>query len=92
MVHISTRLLKDFDDDLQYVRVFNQGFNSFPQDVGFNDGLSAPKPGMTEALQRPAFHPFPVRAQLGGAAVLIDDPDSMTLPHLAGERKGRGKV
>ncbi|KAL2133389.1 hypothetical protein VTI74DRAFT_2432 [Chaetomium olivicolor] len=91
MVHISVRLLKDFDDDLQYAKVYNQSFNSFPSDVGFNNGLSVPKPDLVEALQRPAFRPFPVKSELGGSAVLIDDPDSMTLPHLAGEWKGRGK-
>jgi hypothetical protein len=91
MVHISTKLLKDFDDDLQYTKVYNQRFNSFPADVGFNNGLSVPKPDFVEALQRPSFRPFSVKAELGGAAVLIDDADSMTLPHLAGEWKGRGK-
>ncbi|KAK4241079.1 hypothetical protein C8A03DRAFT_41478 [Achaetomium macrosporum] len=91
MIHISTKLLKDFDDNLQYTKVYNQGFNSFPADVGFNNGLSVPKPDLVEALQHPAFRPFPIKAELGGAAVLIDDPDSMTLPHLAGEWKGRGK-
>ena len=91
IIHISSSVLRDFDHDLQYAKVYNQGFDPFPPDVGFNDGLSVPNADFVESLQCSAFCPFPVRAELGGAAVLIDDADSITLPHLAGEWKGPGK-
>lgn len=91
IVHIAARLFNDFEDDPQYTQVYNQTLNLFPHNVGFNDGLSAPQPDLMEGLQQPSFQPFPIRQEIGGAAVLLDDPNSITLPHLAGEWKGRGR-
>jgi len=86
-----SNLLKEYDDK-GYVRVFNQAFTAFPQDLGFNRGLSAPQPGMVEGLKQQEFKPFLAREELGGAAVLIRDfVSSVTLPHIAGEWKGPGE-
>jgi hypothetical protein len=38
-----------------------------------------------------AFDPFPVDEHVDGAVLFKDDPLSPTLPHLTGERKGRGE-
>ncbi|KAJ8063261.1 hypothetical protein OCU04_008492 [Sclerotinia nivalis] len=46
---------------------------------------------MVEGLEMPEFDPFPVRQQLGGAAVPTSGTNAITLPHLAGEWKGPGK-
>lgn len=40
---VGSKLLKDYEDE-GYKRTFNQQFNGFPKDVGFNNGLSAPQP------------------------------------------------
>ncbi|KAH8687385.1 hypothetical protein BGZ60DRAFT_6708 [Tricladium varicosporioides] len=70
-----------------YLRSFDQGLNNFPKDLGFNDGLSAPQPDFLEGLNANSLKPFPVRQQLGNAAIPIANND-MVLPHLAGEWKG----
>jgi hypothetical protein len=46
---------------------------------------------MVEGIDVRGFDPFPVRQQLGGAAVPSLGPNTITLPHLAGEWKGPGK-
>ncbi|TAQ91129.1 hypothetical protein B7494_g575 [Chlorociboria aeruginascens] len=89
MVIETSRLLKEHDEG--YSRVYNQAFNDFPKDVGFNNGLSAAQPDMIEGFEMTKFNPFPVRQELGGAAVLTSERDPLTLPHLAGEWKGAGK-
>ncbi|OAA58000.1 hypothetical protein SPI_06885 [Niveomyces insectorum RCEF 264] len=38
-----------------------------------------------------AFRPCPVKQIIAGATVYKDDPNSVTLPHFAGEWMGRGK-
>ncbi|KAF4513344.1 hypothetical protein G6O67_000623 [Ophiocordyceps sinensis] len=90
VVEVSGRLLKEYDDD-GYKRAFNQAFTGFPNDVGFNNGLSAPQPDFAEGLEMQQFDPFPVDENVTGAVLYKDSPDSLTLPHLAGEWKGRGK-
>jgi hypothetical protein len=79
-------------DDKGYRKVFNQAFTALPKDVGFNNGLSAPQPDMIEGLQLRQFRPFLVNEQLGGAAILVDATNPVTLPHLAGEWKGGRKT
>jgi hypothetical protein len=71
--------------------VYNQALNDFPKSVGFNTGLSAPQPDMIEGLDLREFKPFPVRQELGGAAVPTSENNATTLPHLAGKWKARGK-
>ncbi|KID89012.1 heterokaryon incompatibility protein, partial [Metarhizium majus ARSEF 297] len=90
VVEVSGRLLKEYDDD-GYLRVFNQPFTGFPKDVGFNNGLSAPQPDFVEGLEMEEFRPFPVDEHVEAAVLYRDNPGSLTLPHLAGEWKGRGK-
>ncbi|KAK0729122.1 hypothetical protein B0T21DRAFT_207365 [Apiosordaria backusii] len=89
MVVIGSQLLKQYDDD-KYNKVYNQSFTGFPQDVGFNNSLSAPQPDFTEGLQKHEYSPFPL-TDVNGAVLYKDDPFSLALPHLAGEWKGRGK-
>ncbi|KAK4133511.1 hypothetical protein BT67DRAFT_404805 [Trichocladium antarcticum] len=74
-----------------YKKAFNQAFTGFPKGVGFNNGLSAPQPDFIEGLRRREFRPFPVDEHVSGAVLYKDNPHSLTLPHLAGEWKGRGK-
>jgi hypothetical protein len=88
----TSQLLKEYDGaDSGYSKVYNHPFNTFPKNVGFNDGLSAAQPDMVEGLDMPEFDPFPVRQQLGGAAVVTSGSNATTLSHLAGEWKGPGK-
>jgi hypothetical protein len=88
----TSQLLKEYETtDSGYSKVYNHPFNAFPKNVGFNNGLSAAQPDMVEGLDMPEFDPFPVRQQLGGAAVLTSGSNATTLPHLAGEWKGPGK-
>jgi hypothetical protein len=85
----TSKLLKEYGRG--YRRVYNQALNDFPKSVGFNTGLSAPQPDMIEGLDLREFKPFPVRQELGGAAVPTSENNATTLPHLAGEWKAGGK-
>ncbi|KPM42330.1 hypothetical protein AK830_g4223 [Neonectria ditissima] len=84
------RLLKEYADN-GYHRVLNQACTGFPKDAGFNNGLSAPQPDFVEGLQQEEVGSFPIHDYINGAALYKDDPDSIILPHLAGEWKGPGK-
>ena len=86
----TSTLLKGYERG--YRRVYNQPFNDFPKNVGFNNGLSPAQPDMVEGLDLTRFDLFPIREEsLLGAAVPSAGPNAMTLPHLAGEWKGPGK-
>ncbi|EFX03438.1 hypothetical protein CMQ_366 [Grosmannia clavigera kw1407] len=74
-----------------YKRAFNKAFTGFPKDVSFNTGLSAPQPDFVEGLKLRDFFPFPVDEHVCGAVLYKDDPNSLALPHLAGEWKGNGR-
>ncbi|RSL46803.1 hypothetical protein CEP53_010192 [Fusarium sp. AF-6] len=87
---VSTRLLKTYPDEA-YDTAINRAFTGFPKDVGFNNGLSAPQPDFVEGLDMEEFRPFSTGDLVDGAVLYKDDPNSVTLPHLAGELKGRGK-
>ncbi|KAJ4307541.1 hypothetical protein N0V84_012659 [Fusarium piperis] len=87
---VGTHMLKEYEDD-GYDQAFNQPFTGFPEDAGFNNGLSAPQPDFVEGLEKEEYRPFPVVDHVPGAAICKDDPHSLVLPHLAGEWKGRGK-
>lgn len=83
----STYLLKDYDDDESYNQSFNQSFTGFPDNVGFNNGLSAPQPDFVEGLEMEAYDPVPIDEYVSGAVLYKNNPSSLTLPHLAGEWK-----
>ncbi|KAK0655519.1 hypothetical protein B0T16DRAFT_397153 [Cercophora newfieldiana] len=90
VVEVSRRLLKEYDDE-GYAQVFNQAFAGYPEDVGFNKRLSTPQPDFVEGLRMTEYDLFPVDKYISGAVLNKDNPDSLTLPHLAGECKGYGK-
>jgi len=90
VVEVSRQLLKTYDDK-DYTSAFSQAFTGFPRNVGFNNGLSAPQPDFVEGTQMQEYLPFPVHEHVDGAVLYKDKPFSMTLPHLAGEWKARGK-
>lgn len=86
---VGGQLLKRYPRE-GYSRVFNQVFTNFPKDAGFNSGLSAPQPDFIEGLEMPEYRPFPIDEHIKGAVIYKYDPRSITLPHIAGEWKGRG--
>jgi hypothetical protein len=86
----SFKLLKEYDY-INYNTSHNKQLTAFPKNVGFNDGLSAAKPDMIEGFIMPEFDPFPIRDELGGAAVVTPGPNAVTLAHIAGEWKDGGK-
>ena len=91
-MHITLLLKNVLDENSGYTRVIDQAFTALPDNLGFNNGLATPQPGMAEGLMAGEFMPFPIDDQLGGVAVFIkDEDDSITLPHLAAEFKGPGK-
>lgn len=89
------RILKDTNkvpelEDLDYCANIDKQWVAFPKDVGFNNGLSAPKPDLVEGYAQRAWPP--TIKQLGGAATLVKhDPGFTALPHFAGEFKDFGK-
>ncbi|KUI64371.1 hypothetical protein VM1G_11174 [Cytospora mali] len=86
VVEMSGKLLKEYDD-----KGYHRAFTGFPKDVDFNNGLSAPQPDFVEGLETQEHEPCPVDEHVSGAVLYKDDPYSVTLPHIAGEWKGRGK-
>jgi hypothetical protein len=84
---VGSVLLKKYNDT-SYPRVLNQAFTGFPQDVGFNNGLSPPQPDFVEGSRMEDYKPFPVNKYVSGAVLYKDHLSSITLPHLAGEWKG----
>jgi hypothetical protein len=87
---VGGQLLKKYPKE-SYSRVLNHAFTSFPEDAGFRSGLSAPQPDFIEGLEMPEYRPFPIDEHIKGAVIYKDDPESLVLPHIAGEWKGRGK-
>lgn len=87
---VGRKMLKEYDDE-GYQTALNQAFTAFPKDVGFNNGLSTPQPDFVEGLELKEYGKFPVEEHISGAVLFKDNPFSLTLPHLAGEWKGRGK-
>jgi hypothetical protein len=79
----TSKLLKEYRRE--YCQVYNQALNDFSKSVGFNTGLSAPQPDIIKGLDLREFKPFPVRQQLGRAAVPTSENNATTLLHLAGE-------
>jgi hypothetical protein len=80
----TSQLLKEYGTDhSRYSKVYNYPFIAFPKNVGFNTGLSAAQPDMVEGLEIPEFEIFPVRQQLGGAAVPTSSTNAITLQHFA---------
>lgn len=81
-------VLKDPNDtnaplDIDYPRYranADKQWVAFPMNVGFNNGLSAPKPDLMEGYAQEAFPPS--IQQLGGSATLVyDHPMFIGLPH-----------
>ncbi|KAI3396591.1 hypothetical protein diail_12042 [Diaporthe ilicicola] len=87
---VGGQLLKRYPRE-RYSRAFNQAFTSFPEDTGFNNGLSAPQPDFAEGLEIPEYCPFPIDEHIEGAVIYKENPRSLVLPHIAGEWKGPGK-
>lgn len=86
---VSRRLLKEYPDE-GYYQAFKKAFTGFPSGAGFNNGLSIPKPDFVEGLSAKEFRTFPIEDYIDGAVLYEDNPDSMALPHLAGEFKRPG--
>lgn len=91
----SGRILQDTNkvpklEDMDYGANLDKQWVAFPPDVGFNNGLSTPKPDLVEGYARRAWPP--TVNQLGGSATLVkNDPGFAALPHFAGEFKAFGK-
>ena len=73
VVQVSRRLPKEYDDE-GYSQLFNQTFTNFPEDVGLNNGLSAPQPDFVGGLWMPEYGPFPVDERVGGAVLIRTAP------------------
>ncbi|RMJ08998.1 hypothetical protein CDV36_011388 [Fusarium kuroshium] len=89
-VEVGRQLLKSYPGE-RYNQAFNKAFTGFPKNAGVNNGLSAPQPDFVEGLGVDEFRPLPIEDCVDGAVLYKDNPDSITLPHLAGEFKGPGK-
>ncbi len=73
-----------------YRSAYNQQFIEYPSKVGFNNGLSTPKPDLIQGISLQAFEPYPVKDQLDGSAVPTSSLFPITLAHIAGEFKRPG--
>ncbi|KAK7422297.1 hypothetical protein QQZ08_009604 [Neonectria magnoliae] len=80
---VSPKLLKK--PPVGYQTVLNQSFAGLPEEVGFNDGLSAPQPDFVEGIRVKDYRPFPVDEFIHGAVLHKNDISSITLPHIARE-------
>ncbi|KAJ4421143.1 hypothetical protein N0V82_003907 [Gnomoniopsis sp. IMI 355080] len=76
--------------DIDYLAHFDKQWITVPSNVGFNNGLSAPKPDMVEGYTQRSFPPQ--INELGGSATLVhDNPGYVGLPHFVVESKDYGK-
>jgi hypothetical protein len=82
----TSELLKKYP--MGYGQAYNGAFTNLPGDIGFNNGLSAPRPDFIEGLEAEEYRPFPVDDNIPGAALYKDHTRSITLPQIAGEWKG----
>lgn len=64
-------------------------WTGFPQNVGFNNGLLAPKPDKLEGFSKKTFPPS--IAKVKGTTLVKDDPNYITLPYMTVEYKSRNK-
>lgn len=92
---LNRAVLKDTRWDPQMVKQkyraqWDKQWTDFPKDVGFNNGLSAPKPDYIEGYSKPAFPPSVEK--IGGSATLVKPASNfIALPHFALEAKAAGK-
>ena len=87
---VGRKLLREYPNQ-DYTQDFSRDLTGVPEDVGFNNSLSAPRPDFVEGLRWMEFDPFPVHHFLSAAILYKDDINSMVLPHIAGEWKRSGK-
>lgn len=90
VVQVSGQLLKKYPRE-GYNPVYNHAFTAFPKGVGLNNGLSSPQPDFIEGPEMQSYLPFTVDEHVDGPVLCKDNPRSVTLPHMAGEWKRRGK-
>lgn len=64
-------------------------WTGFPPNVGFNNGLSAPKPDKVEGFKKNTFPPS-IDA-IRGTVLVKDDSDYITLPHMTLEFQAKEK-
>lgn len=93
MVHVfSTQVLKEPSRQLRkegYYGSRDKQWVDIPKDLGFNNGLSAPKPDYIEGCRRGRLPPTVL--EFGGAATFVKDlPQYVALPHLAMKLKHKG--
>lgn len=88
----SKYIFQDTEDahfDIGYRRKEDKMWTEFPKNVGFNNGLSAPKPDMIEGFSRDSFPP--TIEQIKASRLVRDEPRYVALPHMAVEYKAREK-
>ncbi|KAH8767299.1 hypothetical protein F5883DRAFT_396763, partial [Diaporthe sp. PMI_573] len=88
----SKYIFQDTEDahfDIGYRRKEDKMWTEFPKNVGFNNGLSAPKPDMIEGFSRDTFPP--TIELIKSSKIVRDEPKYVTLPHIAVEYKAREK-
>lgn len=68
-----------------YSRVYNQAFNDFLKNIGFNNRLLVTQPDIIKDFEIIEFDLFPVRQELKRATVPTSEQDPLTLSYLAGE-------
>lgn len=88
----SEYIFQDTEDthfDIGYRRKEDKMWTEFPKNVGFNNGLPAPKPDMIEGFSRDSFPP--TIEHIKASRLVRDQPRYIALPHVAVEYKARGK-
>ncbi|KAI7787144.1 hypothetical protein LA080_000480 [Diaporthe eres] len=88
----SKYIFQDTEDthfDIGYRRKEDKMWTEFPKNVGFNNGLSAPKPDMIEGFPRDTFPP--TIEDVKASRLVRDEPRYVALPHMAVEYKAREK-
>lgn len=75
--------------DSGYLVQPDKGWTAFPSNLGFNNGLSVPKPDKLEGFSRSKFPPSINEIQ--GTTLVKDDANYITLPHMTVEYKAKNK-
>lgn len=80
---------EDHHFDVGYRRKEDKIWTKFPQNIGFNSNLPAPKPDMIEGYSRDSF-PSTIE-HIKASRLVSDDPRYVALPHMAVEYRAPEK-
>ena len=92
LIDVVGHYLLKWEPEPSYKKVLKQQCTRFPINLGFNNGLSPPKPDIMFGFSQRSYYPFKIYGRLGDrGALLYYGPNPIALPHFAGEFQRTGE-